>query len=224
MQTTVRMGLKGCKIYHPRTPSWAIRYLVELGNIVNNDSEGTTFLQIYRSTENIEASFGRRKEENHWTVASIGQGAMESKKMELARKLCPGRWTGHASYEKCFSFYRDAQKLKLPDGTTLWTAYSKWAMENCDFKVQDSEIKTPVLFANNSLVLKAIGRKDIELTLSVLKLFLPWLPGKGQVITITINANVIIAITIYIYHRYYLYYDYYQCYYHYHYQHYDTTI
>ena len=44
VQTTVRLGLKGCKIYHPRAPSWAIRYLVKLGNVGNKDSEGSTFL------------------------------------------------------------------------------------------------------------------------------------------------------------------------------------
>ena len=73
MQNTVHLGLRNCKIYHPKLPDFAMMYLVELGNEVNEEAEATTFLQVYRSTEKAEAGFLKMKNEKCWTNASIGQ-------------------------------------------------------------------------------------------------------------------------------------------------------
>lgn len=99
-----------CKVYHPNTPSFAVRFLVELGNKVNAAAESTTFLHIYRSTEQIESGFARKRTQNKWIVAAVGQGAMENFKIGYASTIFPERWANYSMYEKCWNFYRDAQK------------------------------------------------------------------------------------------------------------------
>lgn len=99
-----------CKVYHPNTPSFALRFLVELGNKVNAAAESTAFLHIYRSTEQIESGFARKRTQNKWIVAAVGQGAMENFKIGYASTIFPERWAKYSMYEKRWNFYRDAQK------------------------------------------------------------------------------------------------------------------
>ena len=54
---SVLCGLTNVKVYHPQAPPFALRYLVDLGNIVNTDSEDVTFLQIYRGAAQVIAGF-----------------------------------------------------------------------------------------------------------------------------------------------------------------------
>lgn len=102
---------------------------------VNLDAATTTHLQVYRSTEVAEASWIRKKTMNNWTIASLGQGAYESLKVEHLNQNYRGRWPVISHFEKCHSFYRDGKKVMLSSGVSLWDAYDKWCMESCDFKV-----------------------------------------------------------------------------------------
>ena len=101
---------------------------------MNADAATTTHLQVYRSTDVAEASWIRKKTINNWTISSLGQGAYESQKIEHLNQNYRGRWPVISHYEKCFSFYRDARKIKLESGHSLWEAYDQWCMTCCDFK------------------------------------------------------------------------------------------
>ncbi|MDA8583559.1 hypothetical protein N9L68_04980 [bacterium] len=59
---TVREGVDDCRKYHPKTPTWAIKFLVHMSNIVNNIVTGITILQVYRSTVDCERAFNKAKQ------------------------------------------------------------------------------------------------------------------------------------------------------------------
>jgi len=71
-----------------------------------------------------------------FTVASVGHAAYNAEKLIIMNKIVPGAFDNVPIYDKCHGFYRDSQKLHLcnqADKPTLWTKYSDWMFDNCDF-------------------------------------------------------------------------------------------
>ena len=61
VQISVAAGLANCKIFHKRTPPYIVRYLVDLGNSMNLETSGTTFLEVLKSVEQVEAAWSKKK-------------------------------------------------------------------------------------------------------------------------------------------------------------------
>eukprot|EP00972_Heterocapsa_arctica_P108430 15969741-Heterocapsa_arctica.AAC.1 len=134
--------VKGAKLYKRELPKDCARFLVEYGNLVNNEATGTTFLQVVRSTSLVEPAWARAKQAMQWTASSIGQGKLNDKKFEFAASMFPMRWLTYTSYERCSNFLKDcrgkrkqhkclyeSQKTKIEvgefKGMTVWDALHK---------------------------------------------------------------------------------------------------
>ena len=134
VQSSAKAGLKHCKIYHKKTPKASCLYLKELGNSVNHQAAASTFMEHYRSTDEVEAGWKKTKQKHGWTVESVGQGALESKKMEYAEQVYPQRWGSHKDYERCIGCVRHVRSINMPEPKqTLWDAYSNRAKATVDF-------------------------------------------------------------------------------------------
>ena len=94
-------GLKGCKIYHRRTPDDVIRWLVLLGNSLNTEVTATTMIQVWRSTKDLELGWKRKKEAFGWTNQSIGQSKLDDKKFLYVCGIHKKRWAKYRHYEIC---------------------------------------------------------------------------------------------------------------------------
>ena len=76
---SVQQGLKDVCIFVRRTPRLGRIWLKDFGNLTNDIVVTITFLEVYRSTEAIDNGFERLKKKNMWSVASVGQAALEAK-------------------------------------------------------------------------------------------------------------------------------------------------
>ena len=91
--------------------------LQDSGNLLSGETTQTTPLEIWRSTDDVEAAWARRKKCMGRTVSSIGQSALEDKRFEFANGMYPNRWGPHkVVYEKCKSFSVDAKKAIFEEG------------------------------------------------------------------------------------------------------------
>ena len=104
VQLIVKKGLKGVRVYHRRTPNDVIIYLKDLCNRFNAQATSTTILEVLRQVPNLESSWQRRKDLMRWTIASVGQSNVESKKLAYLKPFTPrdGDLTGVMSRQ--FSF------------------------------------------------------------------------------------------------------------------------
>jgi hypothetical protein len=109
VQLTMATEVKGAKLYKRELPKDCARFLVEYGNLVNNEATGTTFLQVLKSTQVVEPAWTRAKQAMQWTASSIGQGKLNDKKFEFASSMFPMRWQTYTSYERCANFLKDCR-------------------------------------------------------------------------------------------------------------------
>ena len=61
VQLAVSMDIDNCDLYPKTLPKDCARFLVDWGNIKNNDSTVITPLRIWRQTGSIDASFNMHK-------------------------------------------------------------------------------------------------------------------------------------------------------------------
>ncbi|CAK0880311.1 unnamed protein product, partial [Prorocentrum cordatum] len=104
-------------------------------------------------------------------------GVYEAKKLDRVNKMFKDgampRWQFINVFEKCASFFKDSNNIKLKSGESLWRAYNKWCMSSVDFNAVQSDMNRFTIFKNNFAVLKATGWSHPELALDVLKCLLP---------------------------------------------------
>lgn len=109
--------IKAAKLYRRDLPKDVARFLVEYGNFVNKDVTATTILEVWRSTKSVEGSFQKKKDMMKWTSTSIGVTAVNEKKFEVAKEMYLGRWASYTSYERCYSFFKEAGKVVINRGS-----------------------------------------------------------------------------------------------------------
>ena len=101
---------------------------------MNHQAAASTCMEQDRSTAEVEAGWKKPKQNNGWTVESVGQGALESEKMEYAEQVYPQRWGSHKDYARCIVCVRQVRSIIMPETKqTLWDAYSNWAKATVDF-------------------------------------------------------------------------------------------
>ena len=86
VQLSVTSGLTGCKIFMKKTPAYIIKYLVDLGNSMNSENSATTFLDVIRSIEGVEAAWAKKKDAMQWTIASEGAVDVRASEAHLRKR------------------------------------------------------------------------------------------------------------------------------------------
>ena len=85
-----------CKIYSRKTPESILRFIIEKGNVVNDSVTQVTVLQVWASSQQVEAAFEKKKKSMGWTLASVGAAALDQKKLDVANGLFEdGRFGQH---------------------------------------------------------------------------------------------------------------------------------
>ena len=135
---SVRNKLVRCKIYSRKTPESILRFIIEKGNVVNDSVTQVTVLQVWASSQQVEAAFEKKKKSMGWTLASVGAAALDQKKLDVANGLFEdGRFGQHyATLERVHSFYSRAIKTDILvgefKGYTVWEALSTQAKKITD--------------------------------------------------------------------------------------------
>ena len=138
VQISVRNKLVRCKIYSRKTPESILRFIIEKGNVVNDSVTQVTVLQVWASSQQVEAAFEKKKKSMGWTLASVGAAALDQKKLDVANGLFEdGRFGQHyATLERVHSFYSRAIKTDILvgefKGYTVWEALSTQAKKITD--------------------------------------------------------------------------------------------
>eukprot|EP00959_Pyramimonas_sp_CCMP1952_P030057 630352-Pyramimonas_sp.AAC.3 len=132
---SVKAGISQCKVYRHDMPDFVVSYLVGLGNETNGDAATVSFLQIYRSTATANSSWVRKARSNKWTNKSLGQGVFEKERVNHVNKVFKGppRWPKIKDFEKCYGFFRDASKITMPSGETLWAVYNRFGKDGAEY-------------------------------------------------------------------------------------------
>ena len=115
VQISVRNKLVRCKIYSRKTPESILRFIIEKGNVANDSVTQVTVLQVWASSQQVEAAFEKKKKSMWWTLASVGAAALDQKKLDVANGLFEdGRFGQHyAPLERVHSFYSRAIKTDI---------------------------------------------------------------------------------------------------------------
>ena len=173
---SIRGGLKGSKLYHKKTPRWARKSLVELGNLTNTMATATTFLQKIRVTPTFEAAWAKLKAKFHWTIGSVGQSELELKKFAHLNTLYPDWWTSFRSYENCNSILKQSTKDIFIDvldtRTALWELLERFFQDEFDFTCE-AALNHAGIFRSVSAVLKVFKARHRDIIIDVLRLVLP---------------------------------------------------
>ena len=113
VQISINTPLLHCAVYHADTIDLICRWIVDYGNIVNNEQTETTIVQTYRSTGQLIRAFKRKASEAGWTAEDLGQKRMDILKLEYARSSYPRRWTQvtYSSFEHTCSFFKLSQQV-----------------------------------------------------------------------------------------------------------------
>ena len=111
VQHSISKGFLGCKIYSRDTPKDVLQFLIDYGNLLNDESTNVTPLQCWRWTAQVEAGFQRQKNIMGWTLSSVGQRLMDTKKLDFAQGMHPGMWINYQAYENCNTFYKQSQHV-----------------------------------------------------------------------------------------------------------------
>ena len=106
VQTTINTPIKAAKLYRRDLTRDAARFLVEYGNLLNEEATATTILQVWRSTTVVEPAWTRHRHSKQWTAAALGQQLLNEKKLEFASVMYPGRWSTYTAYERCNTFWK----------------------------------------------------------------------------------------------------------------------
>ena len=68
-------------------PADACKWLVNYGNIVNEDVTVVTPIQVWQYTAEVEAAFAKQKSVMGWTLSELGPKVMDAKKLEFANGM-----------------------------------------------------------------------------------------------------------------------------------------
>ena len=174
VQLSVTSGLTGCKIFMKKTPAYIIKYLVDLGNSMNSENSATTFLDVIRSIEGVEAAWAKKKDAMQWTIASEGQSTLEHRKLTFANGLHKGRWRSYRSLEMTVNIWNQSRsKEKMIDATTtFWDAFVDFCQRDVDFTSELINRHADII-ANVYFTLKHLRGKHIAYAMMVLRLVLP---------------------------------------------------
>jgi hypothetical protein len=117
VQISVSIPVKACKEYHRMMPKVVAVWLIDYGNITNDENTKTTWMEVYRSTKDAKAGFHRHKHQMKW-VGTMTQQKLQDKELEYIQGQWPGRWDFYPHYEVCQSFYSLAPKVSRPHSHT----------------------------------------------------------------------------------------------------------
>ena len=125
------------KTYHQKTPIFILRFLVHVGNLVNNIVTGITVLQVYRSTGDCEKAWVQFKNKLKLKNSSSKKEGADEKKFVFVLGMFHNRWPRYHNHEICQSFYSGANKVRLVDqegkDTLLWDMLVAWMQTHVDF-------------------------------------------------------------------------------------------
>ncbi len=181
VQHSVAAGIEGCKLYDHKMPAYCCRFLKDLGNKLNDEATSTTFLEVYRSTKDVDPGWNRRKRLFGWTNQSLGNAKYDEKKFEYIDLIFENRWPHYRNFELCAAFHRDSQKTTITNkdgssGPLLWDALVERAQRECDFTHADAK-KHSIIFANLHNIVQGFKSSSLEchsyLMLDVIMMTLP---------------------------------------------------
>ena len=96
LQRSMTSGIPHAKIYNRNTPSFARKWIKDLGNAEADVVTLTTPIEVWGCTEETEAAFIAHKDELNLTVKSVGSQALwEEEKYKMAGRLYAKQDTLH---------------------------------------------------------------------------------------------------------------------------------
>jgi hypothetical protein len=135
VQMSLTAGLSKCKIYQSNTPDDVIRWLVELGNLLNSEATSITILEKWRCTGHVEPQWAAKRKDMNWTTSSLPAKVRDEKKFGFVCSLHKNRWSCYHAYEVTNTFYKESQKLMFNRGGTdisVWCALEEYVQRNVD--------------------------------------------------------------------------------------------
>ena len=161
------------RIFTRRTPPDVRTYMKELGNDVNAEFQGRTFMESYRLVEKAEEAWHRLKTLNNWSHEKIGQGAFQTKRKCLLDSLFPRVWRSNVMYEMCRAFVLVAKTIFLEAEVSVWAAFESWVKTNVDFKHPASERHYEIFCGMASIVKNKACQLEPTLIVELAELVLP---------------------------------------------------
>ena len=73
VQSSVAEGVRPAAIYHHAMSGKYAKWLVKYANMVNDLTTQVTYMEKYRAIVAVEMMFLRQREQNKWTIATVGQ-------------------------------------------------------------------------------------------------------------------------------------------------------
>ena len=80
---------------------------------MNDQVERETILEVLEFTPCLDAGFQRKKSQFNWTIASLGQKAMEDKRLSYVEGVQPRTWRSYRSLEMGTHFFKMASKTEM---------------------------------------------------------------------------------------------------------------
>ena len=179
VQCTLQAGGDDCKVYHTRTPKWARKFLVWLGNCKNSEASSETFLQCYRLIDTIEAAFAKRKALMQWTIASIGKSAMNDKKMGMVHGMYPLKWKHYRSLEITIATWNAFTTEEYEDDVRFWDVFADMCQKDVDF-TDDAVNRHSDIFQSLHMCSKVLKAGYPKEALQLARLTLPMREPVGQ--------------------------------------------
>lgn len=156
VQLAKQQGMKGIKEYHRRTPLWARKFLVYIGNKSNDVVCNRTFLQGLRHVPEGEAAWAKRKVAMGWTFASEGQSSMNEKKFALFTTLFPGYFSSYRKVEITVAVYNAATNQDyFYEGGPWFDSFVKVCMDEVDF-TNEAVNKFSDIWSNLHLIMRLV--------------------------------------------------------------------
>ncbi|CAK0797438.1 unnamed protein product [Prorocentrum cordatum] len=180
VQLSVMNGVKACKEFNIRMPKDAIRFLINVGNLVNDQQTPKTFVEILESTDSIEMAWTKKKNANNWSAPALGgQAKLEEYKFEFIKTLSRD-WRTYRNYELCNTFYKESKKVFTDGTTTVWAEFKRRALAEIAF-TQPLASKHERTFIVLASVLRKLRYNHPQFIVDVIMQYFPRTPTAGNI-------------------------------------------
>lgn len=165
LQRSLTVGIPHAKIYNRNTPSFARKWIKDLGNAEADVVTLTTPIEVWGCTEETEAAFIAHKDELNLTVKSVGSQALwEEEKFKIASRLYPGRWQNKTLYIRSVAFLKEACELPITlgpyAGQSLWQAVEDAFMKHGDFSDPAAQKNMKNLINNADTLVRCLKKEE----------------------------------------------------------------
>ncbi|CAK0831730.1 unnamed protein product [Prorocentrum cordatum] len=180
VQLSVTNGVRACKEFNLRVPKDAIRFLIDVGNIVNDQQTPKTFVEILENTVGIEKAWTNKKSANAWSAPALGgQAKLEECKFEFIKTMSKYLGT-YRNYELCNTSYRESKKVVIDGTTTVWAEFKGRAHAETAFThpMTSKHERTFIVLAS---ALRRLRYNHPQFIVDVIMQYLPVTPAAGNI-------------------------------------------